>query len=306
MRQALVGSIVGVATTVGLGAAMLPLRSHLSVATTALVLVVPVAAGVIVGGLRAGVLSVVAGFLVYDFAFIPPYNTLSEGTAQNGVALGVYAAVTLLVAGVFAHLESARTEARSRAAETRRLYELSELLVKDRSLGDLLDTIVTAVQIVFDVPGVALLLPDEGRLAVVASAGQAISAEQLQPLDPETGIPVSVGTTAPIPDRLQTVALSASRRPVGVLAVRGLPASANDRARLLTFANHAALAVERAQLQELFFVDRSRCQISPRRRFAGRLVRRVEKPDCIGAHGKRDRRITVSSPRLGLTSCAYS
>ncbi|HUJ66184.1 MAG TPA: hypothetical protein VLX59_11640 [Acidimicrobiales bacterium] len=60
MRQALVGSIVGVVTAVGLGAAMLPLRSRLSFATTALVLVVPVVAGVIVGGLRAGVLSVVA------------------------------------------------------------------------------------------------------------------------------------------------------------------------------------------------------------------------------------------------------
>jgi len=172
------------------------------------------------------------------------------GTAQNWLALGVYAAVMLLVAGVVAHLESARTEARSGAAETRRRYELSELLVKDRSVGDLLDTIVTAVQTVFDVPGVALLLPEEGRLAVVASAGQAISAEQLHQLDPESGIPVSVGTTAPIPDRLQTVALSASGRPVGVLAVRGLPASANDRALLRTFANHAALAVERAQRRE--------------------------------------------------------
>ena len=40
------GSIVGVLTAVGLGAAMLPLRSHVSIATTALVLVVPVVAGV--------------------------------------------------------------------------------------------------------------------------------------------------------------------------------------------------------------------------------------------------------------------
>jgi two-component system sensor histidine kinase KdpD len=250
VRRTVAGSIVGILAAVGLGAAIVPLRSHLSVATTALLLVVPVVAGVIVGGLGAGITSVLAGFLVYDFVCIPPYYTLTVGTAENWVALGVYAVVMLLVAQVVAHLESARHEAQSRAADTQRLYELSELLVKDRSLGDLLDTIVTTVQTVFDVPGVALLLPNVGRLAIVASAGEAISPDQLHQLDPASGIPVSLGTTAPIPDRLQTVALSASGRPVGVLAVRGLPALATDRALLRTFANHAALAVERAQLRE--------------------------------------------------------
>ena len=45
------GSIVGVLIAVGPGAAMLSLHSHLSVATTALAVVPPVVAGVIVGGL---------------------------------------------------------------------------------------------------------------------------------------------------------------------------------------------------------------------------------------------------------------
>ncbi len=122
-------------------------------------LVVPVVAAVVVGGLGAGVTSAVAGFLVYDFVFIPPYYTLTVGAAENWVAFGVYAVVVLLVAQVVAHLETARHEAQQRAVETQRLYELSELLVKDRSIEDLLETIVTAVRTVFDVPGVALLLP---------------------------------------------------------------------------------------------------------------------------------------------------
>ena len=187
---------------------MLPLRSHLSVATAALVLVVPVVAGVVVGGLGAGVASVAAGFLVYDFVFIPPYYTLTVGAAQNWVALGVYVVVMLLVAQVVAHLESARREAQQRAAETQRLFELSELLVKDRSVEDLLETIVTAVRTVFDVPGVALLLPVDGRLAIAASAGETIAPEELHQLDPESGIPVSVGTSGLIQDR------APDRRPV--------------------------------------------------------------------------------------------
>lgn len=250
VRNTVVGSIVGVLIAVGLGAAMLPLRSHLSVASTALVLVVPVVAGVIVGGLGSGVISVAAGFLVFDFAFVPPYYTLTVGTPQNWVALGVYAVVMLLVARVVAHLESARTEAQQRAVETERLYELSELFVKDRPVGELLDTIVTTVRTLFDVPGVALFLPVEGRLTIAASAGETMSSEQLHQLDPESGIPVSLGTSGPNPDRLQTVALSALGRPVGVLAVRGLPVSAADRTLLRAFANHAAVAVERAQLRQ--------------------------------------------------------
>jgi two-component system, OmpR family, sensor histidine kinase KdpD len=250
VRKALIGSIVGVVTAVGFGAAMLPLRSHLSIATAALVLVVPVVAGVTVGGLRAGITSVAAGFLVYDFAFVPPYDTLTVGRPQNWVALGVYAVVMLLVAQVVAHLEAARSQAQRKAVETQRLYDLSELLVKDRSLADLLETIVTAVRTVFEVPGVALLLPVEGRLAVAASAGEIMPAEQLRQLDPESRIPVSMGTAAPVHDRLQAVALSASDRPIGLLALRGRSVSAPDRALLRTFANHAALAVERAQLQQ--------------------------------------------------------
>ena len=250
MPKWLYGSIVGVIAAVGLGAAMVPLRSHLSIATTALVLVVPVVAGVIVGGFEAGVVSVAAGFLVYDWAFIPPYYTLTVGAGQNWVALGVYVVVMLLVAQVVARLEAARAEAQRRAADTRRLYDLSELFVKDRPISDLLDTIVTTVQTSFNLPGVALLLPDAGRLQIASWAGEPISPEHLHQLDPESGIPISLGVSGPTPNRLQTVALSASGRPVGVLAVRGLPGSADDRALLGAFANHAALAMERAQLRQ--------------------------------------------------------
>src|SRR3984957_12992777 len=137
MRNALAGSVVGVLTASELGVVMVPLRAHVNIATTGLALVVPVLAGVIVGGLRAGVISVAAGFVVYDFAFIPPYYSLSVGAAQNWAVLGVYVVVMLVVARVVADRETARADAQKKAAETRRLYELSDLLVKDRAIGDL-------------------------------------------------------------------------------------------------------------------------------------------------------------------------
>lgn len=250
MQRRLVGSCVGVVLAFAFGAALLPLRSHVSVSTTALVLVVPVVLGAVLGGFVAGAVSVVAGFLVYDFAFVPPYKTLSVGTAQNWTALVVYVIVMLLVARIVDALETSRDDARRAHDVTRRLSEVSELLVGDQPVDRLLATIVSSAQKVFNVPGVSLLELEEGRLVVVASAGEPLTEEELRQLDPHSGRPVRVGTAAGSSRELRTVALSSSGRAVGILAMRGVPIDATNSALLNTFANDAALALERAQLRE--------------------------------------------------------
>lgn len=249
MPKKLVGTIIGVASVFVLGLAMLPLRPHISVSTAALILVIPVVLGAAIGGFGAGMASVTTGFLVYDFAFIPPYRTLDVTTSQDWVTLGVYVIVMLLVARVVASLDSSRVEAQRGAEAARHLSDLSELLVGDRPVDNLLTTIVSAVHTVFAIPGVALLVLDGDRLKVVASAGEALNDVELRQLAPHSGQPISVGT-AGSSDELRTLALSASGHPVGILALRGLPTSQSDRAVLNTFANDAALAIERAQLRE--------------------------------------------------------
>lgn len=250
MRRWLLGSFLGVSSAVGLGACLVPIRSHISISTAALILVIPVVAGVVIGGFRAGILSVVAGFLVYDFWFIPPYQTLTVGNGQNWVALGVYTVVMLLVARVVASFDAARAEALRRTLTTRRLYELSKLLVENRSVDDLLQTIVRAVSMDFDVPSVSLLVLKDEQLVVAASAGDALTQEELHQLAPQSGLPVAVGTASGTVGELRTIALSAAGRPIGMLALRGIPDSSADRALLTTFANQAALALERAQLRD--------------------------------------------------------
>jgi two-component system sensor histidine kinase KdpD len=250
VQRRLSGSIVGVASAFALGAALLPLRSHVNVSTTALVLVVPVVVGAVIGGFTAGAASVAAGFLIYDFAFIPPYNTLHVGAAENWTALVVYVIVMLLVARIVDALERARGEAQRSNEVMRRVFELSELLVGNQPVGDLLTTIVTAAQTIFQVPGVSLLELEEGQLVVVASAGEPLTSEELHQLDPQSGLPIRVGTAPRAANDLRTVALSSSGRALGILAMRSVPIEANDRAILNTFANDAALALERAQLRE--------------------------------------------------------
>jgi two-component system sensor histidine kinase KdpD len=239
-----------VASVLVLGFAMLPLRSHINVSTAALVFVIPVVVGSVIGGIRAGVSSVIAGFVVYDYGYIPPYKTLDVGTPQNWAALGVYVIVMLLVASVVASLDASRIETQRGGEAARHLSELSEHLVGDRPVDELLETIVSAVHDVFAIPGVSLLVLDEGVLKVVAAAGDPLTEDELIRLDPHSGQPISIGTDAASTGELRTIALSASGRAVGMLALRGLPTSKNDRAVLNTFANDAALALERAQLRE--------------------------------------------------------
>jgi two-component system sensor histidine kinase KdpD len=249
-RRSMAGVLLGVALVAGTGASMVPLRAHLSVATDALVLVVPVVVGVAIGGFFAGVVVTAMGFLVYDYVFIPPYYTLSVGAAQNWTALGVYVIVMIVVAQVVARMDAARSSAQQRAAEVRRLFDISELLVRESSAQELLETIVTTVASAFDLEGAALLLPAGERLELVAWSGLPLSDRELRDLSMSGGVPVSVESASVGRGGIQTIALTASSRPIGLLALRGLPPRRASRELLRAFANHLALALERSQLRE--------------------------------------------------------
>jgi len=250
VKRRVLGSLVGVAAVAVVTGVIGPFRDHVTVATVALVLVVPVVVGAVVGGFAAGAISVIVGFLAFDIFFVPPYGTLSVGTPENWTALVVYVAVMLLVARVVDALERARIETSRGQEVLRRVSEVSELLVGDQPVSSLLTTIVSTARTVFNVPGVALLELEEGRLVVVASAGEPLSPDELRQLDPHSGQPVRVGTAPGTVNSLRTVALSSSGRPMGILAMRGVPIADADRAALNTFANDAALALERAELRE--------------------------------------------------------
>ena len=250
MKRSVIGTVAALASMAALTGAMVPLRSHLSIATTALILVVPVVIGVISGGFIAGALSVIAGFLVYDFFFIPPYLTLWVGAPQNWAALGVYVVVMLPVSKVVAGMNAARAKERRQGMEIRELFELSDLLVADKPLDVLLSVIVTTLADVFDSRQVALLLPQDDRLEVVASAGDPLTEGELRTVLPAPGALASRESHSFERGGLLVLALTAAGRPVGLLVLSGEAAAQHEREPLLLFANQIALAVERAQLRE--------------------------------------------------------
>jgi two-component system sensor histidine kinase KdpD len=250
VRDRLIRSVIAIAVAIGFGALLLPLRTHVSATTIALLFVIPVVASVVLGGLFIGIIETFASAITLDYLFLQPYNTLSIATTQNWVALVVYVAVVLIVARVVTGLKQARLEADRGAQAMRRVFELSELLVQNRSVDDLLKTIVQAVQNVFTIPGVSLLVLENERLKVAASVGDALSAEELRQLDPHSGVPMSIRSSVGPTSGLRTVSLSASSRPVGILVFRDVPMSPTDQSILITFANDAALAIEQTQLRE--------------------------------------------------------
>jgi two-component system sensor histidine kinase KdpD len=85
---------------------------------------------------------------------------------------------------------------------------------------------------------------------VAARAGAELTADELKSLTAAGGQIRSLGMQgAQSPSRV-AVALVASNRPVGLLVLQEVQFARQDRALLGTFANQAALAVERAQLQD--------------------------------------------------------
>jgi len=243
------GALSALGMVAVLTAALLPERAYLGPATVALVFVVPVVAAVSIGGFGAGVLAAGVCFLVYDYMFLPPYYTLYVARGADWAALGVYGAVAVIVARVVSALKVARAESQRRAEDVRRLFDVSELLVRELPGRALVEDIVCSLRSAFDLRGVALLLPVDGRLQPVACAGYELSPEEAAHLTVGGAVPVSLGPTPAQAGEWQAVALVASGDAVGLLAVCGAHGG-EEQELMRAFANHLALALERESLQE--------------------------------------------------------
>jgi two-component system sensor histidine kinase KdpD len=237
-------------------AVMLPLRAHMSVTIPALAFVLPALVGVSVGGSLPGAIGALAGFLAYDYFFLPPYDTLTVRSSQNWIALVVYVAVVLVVAQVVARLRDAREEALRRTDEARRLFELSRALIGDLSQSEMLSHIVATVQEAFSPRWTAIVLPEQadgtaqGPLRVAASAGHPLGRDEVSSLTSNVGQTRSLGLSEGDAPHRVSVAMVVAQRPVGMLVLQDAPLAGSERGLLGTFANQAALAVDRARLRD--------------------------------------------------------
>ena len=140
-RRLVDGWLVTVAGLAVATAGLIPFRSDITVATSALVLVVPVTLGVAVGGFPAVPFGVAAGFLTFDFVFIPPYYTFYVTEWEDWISLVVYAIVGCTVGVVVARLGRAQREAEARREEAQQLWAERERLVEESNRVRLLEEV---------------------------------------------------------------------------------------------------------------------------------------------------------------------
>jgi len=226
------GYTVALAGTALATAPLLAFRDEVDKTTVVLAYLLVVTAAAVAGGLGPGIIAAALGFLAFDFLFLQPYHHILVDDPQDWLSLAVYLLVAVVVSLLVASSERRRAQAERRERETRMLFDLSTSLVARGSLDDTLRGVVGTVRSLFDLAGCAIMLPSDDGVRVAAVDGQV-------PDDPEPG-------------RALTVPMRSGEHAVGALVVvAGGPEPSGfgeaERRVLATFANQAALAVERGQ-----------------------------------------------------------
>ena len=132
MRAGLIGVATGGAAIAVATAAMLPFRSGISLATPALVFVVPVVVAGLVGRRIAAVVTALASAAVFSYAFVPPYDQVSIARSEDVAAALVFLLVALVVGTLVALETDRRRAAERRADELRALLARNEELTAER------------------------------------------------------------------------------------------------------------------------------------------------------------------------------
>jgi hypothetical protein len=139
--RALLGAAFGGLGSIGAAALLVGVRGHFAPVNVALVLVLFVLLGAVVGGRWAGIVSALAAGISFDFFHTKPYGSLkiSQGTDIQTTVLLVL--VGIAVGVVAAHGDRIRTVLRDQRGELRRVHRVAELAAAGESLDDLVSTI---------------------------------------------------------------------------------------------------------------------------------------------------------------------
>src|SRR5262245_62635998 len=118
-RREAIAYVVSVAGTVALVAGFLPFRDDIEPLTKAFgfLLVVVAAAGI--GGIWPGIFASVLAFVVFNFFFLPPYDTFAIGKPEYIVVLFVNLGISVLISLLIGRASDRASAAEAREAELR-------------------------------------------------------------------------------------------------------------------------------------------------------------------------------------------
>jgi two-component system, OmpR family, sensor histidine kinase KdpD len=151
-----------------LTALLAPARPSVSLASVALLYLVPVVAAAVLGGVWPALAAAVAADLLVNFFFIPPYHTFVVESRDHLIVLVVYVLVAAAVSVAVEVAARQRERAARRETEAALLARATAEPVAEQSLSRLLDQI----RITFGMAAVALLESDAAGERTVAAVGQ--------------------------------------------------------------------------------------------------------------------------------------
>jgi two-component system sensor histidine kinase KdpD len=260
-------------------AVMFPFRDSLGVLNVTLIYLLLTLLLSLAVGAGPGVLAAVISFLAFDIFFIPPYHTFTVDQADHVLALFVYLGVAVVSANLVARVRSRSEEAERAQRRTTLLYELNAALIGDVTVEEVLTTIVERVVHIYGAHGCRILLPGDEEALIVRSwvppeLGQEIDRQQqviadwvlsnrepagLNTRDKRSYRSRRGGTVRPIPvirkaPDVLYIPIATAQRTIGVLEIVSRPDRGQftdeDQDLLRSFANQAALALERGRLSE--------------------------------------------------------
>jgi two-component system sensor histidine kinase KdpD len=240
-RRQAVAYGIAVGATAALVAALLPVRDEIDPLAKGFGFLVVVVAAAGVGGLGPGVVASVLGFGLFNFFFLPPYDTFVIGKAEYVVVLFVNLGISVLISILLGRATERAAAAEARATELRTLQELSRALVMAPPGTDAYREIIGQVLTTFGYEAGALFVRDmthAGGLREEVTVGCA-PGELSYEWDPRS------------PDRPpERLPLSIGSNNVGLLVLRGSrPAPTEAESRILrAFGDQLALVLERDRL----------------------------------------------------------
>ncbi|MFN8587480.1 MAG: sensor histidine kinase KdpD [Candidatus Eisenbacteria bacterium] len=209
-------------------------------------------------GRGPAILASLVSVALFDFWFVPPHLTFAVSDTQYLITFAVMLLVAATIGTLTARLREQVEAARARERRTAALYQLSRELSARRTREGLLDAAVARVREVFGARAAILMAGEGGALAFAAGdrdlADTGAHEQGVAQWAFDHRQPAGLGTpTLPASQALHLPLVVASGA-IGVLSVRpresrGL-AGPEQRRLLETFANQAAVALERAELAE--------------------------------------------------------
>jgi K+-sensing histidine kinase KdpD len=121
------GIAVGALGSIALASALVLVRGEIINANAALALVLPVLAGAVIGGRRAGIAGAVVATLSFDFFFTQPYLSLKMQHHNDVETTVILLVVALVVAEIGLRARAMRGDALASKSEVDRLYRIAEL-----------------------------------------------------------------------------------------------------------------------------------------------------------------------------------